>query len=111
MFGIMFSRIGAFFYRFASAVGVAKRYFTRHITKCEAWDWSQNDHRHICLPLRVCDEDTFNKVCPCRNEKRSEAECYDFCDHCRYLVIMDFNSDSTGEYIETIGHKSFLKTY
>lgn len=81
------------------------------IGRCCAYDWSKEDHQHICIPLRVLETKDFVKVCPCHGIYKT-MEAQEKCDHCPYEVVIDFNKKAAGQKFITIyGSKDFLVTH
>lgn len=84
-------------WRLRDAVTAAVQRFRRPLIRFHSSDWSADDHGHICLALRLLDEDDFVAVCP--KHGKCFPECDDCCDVCHYLKTVEFCSGDYGKYL------------
>lgn len=79
------------------------------MSRDRAWDWSPNDHSHFCLAAKVLESSDFETVCPYHG-KVEDIGCCDECDYCKYMAIVDFNTDKNGEKNISLHIKDDVKT-
>lgn len=67
--------------------------------------WPTDDHHHICLAVRLLQEDDFIKVCP--RWGCVDAENDDICEACEYFKILDFHKGGFGyqDWFTIFGHQ------
>ena len=68
------------------------------VKRLHAWNWSPQDHAHVCVALRLLEKEDFEVVCPYNGKIDTDSiEICDECDRCKYMSIIDFNSNKTGK--------------
>lgn len=71
----------------------------------ESFSWDDFDHSHFCIAAQLLNDKDFEAVCPHHGKVEDIARC-DACDYCKYMAIVDFNTDKDGSknislYIKT----------
>lgn len=82
----------------------------RHpMTRIQSFDWSKNDHQHICLAAQLLESQDFEAVCPHHGKVEGISWCDD-CDYCKYQAVIDFNTANDGSKNITLYIDDKVKT-
>lgn len=78
-----------------SALRVAVQRIRFPLTRIHSYNWSGEDHCHICYAARLLEADDFLAVCPLSNRK-PWVEHEDYCDECPYSGCVYFKQAADG---------------
>lgn len=83
--------------KYTRAFKVARSYLNNQYILLDNHGYGFFDHEHICFPLRLLGKD-FELVCPhYRSKYFDEPEHSDCCDECKYLGIINFDTDKNNK--------------